>query len=348
MALRGVSSAISPNERLQHRLHPWTSFVIVPLFALANAGIHVDGELIGRAVRSPVTLGIVAGFVVGKPLGILGAVWLATRTWPGGLPRGLSWPTIAGGGVVAGVGFTVALLISSLAFHGPQLEEAKLGVLLAAVVSSLAGWGAFRVIDRLPGALRARQLSRTAAEIIDLSDDVDPERDHIRGAIDAPVTLVEYGDYQCPFCAQAEVAIRELLESFGDDLRYVWRHLPLNDVHPAAQVAAEAAQAAAAQGAFWPMHDTLLSHQDELAPDDLRRYAEELGLDVDRVWDDLRGRTHEQRVAEDVGSAEASGVVGTPSLFINGHRHEGAYDATTLTAAVREARTRAMLERPAA
>jgi Na+/H+ antiporter NhaA len=125
LALRGVSAVISPNERLQHRLHPWTSLVIVPLFALANAGIHLDAELIGRAVRSPVTLGIVAGFVVGKPLGIFGAVWLATRIWPGALPRSLSWPTIAGGGVVAGVGFTVALLISSLAFHGPQLEEGQ-------------------------------------------------------------------------------------------------------------------------------------------------------------------------------------------------------------------------------
>ena len=218
-------------------------------------------------------------------------------------------------------------------------------MLLAAGLSSLSAWASFRVIDRLPGAVRARQLSRTAAEIVDLSDDVDPDRDHIRGAVDAPVTLVEYGDYECRFCGQAEIAIRELLESFGDDLRYVWRHFPLNDVHPAAQVAAEAAQAAAAQGAFWPMHDTLLDHQDELAADHLRRYAEDLGLDADRLGDDVRGRTHAEHIAEDVGSAEASGVVGTPSLFINGHRYEGPLDATTLKAAVRDARTRAMPER---
>ena len=120
--------------------------------------------------------------------------------------------------------------------------------------------------------------------------------------------------------------IRELLDSFGDDLRYVWRHLPLNDVHPNAQMAAEAAEAAAAQGAFWEMHDKLLDHQDELTPPDLARYAEELGLDVERFWDELRRREHAPRVAEDVASADASGVAGTPSFFINGRRHQGAYD----------------------
>ena len=106
------------------------------------------------------------------------------------------------------------------------------------------------------------------------------------------MTLVEYGDYECPYCGQAEVVIRELLDSFGDDLRYVWRHLPLNDVHPNAQMAAEATEAAAAQGAFWEMNDKLLEHQDELTPPDLARYAEELGLDVERFWDELRRREH--------------------------------------------------------
>jgi protein-disulfide isomerase len=156
---------------------------------------------------------------------------------------------------------------------------------------------------------------------------------------------VEYGDYQCPYCGQAEVVVRELLASFGDELRYVWRHLPLNDVHANAQLAAEAAEAAAAQGAFWPMHDKLLVHQDALAPAELARYADDLGLDLDRFWDDLRQHTYAERVAEDVGSADASGVAGTPTFFINGHRHYGAYDAATLTAAVRAAQRRASLAR---
>jgi Na+/H+ antiporter NhaA len=337
---RGVASAISPNERLQYRLHPWTSFVIVPLFALANAGIHVNSGLLSDAYSSPITLGILLGYVVGKPLGILGSTAIVVRLRLG-LRRLLSWPVIAGGGVVAGIGFTVSLLISSLAFQGRELEEAKIGVLSAALVASLASWGVFRAIAHLPDWVRARQIASTEEEIIDLADDVDPERDHIRGAQEAPVTLVEYGDYECPYCGQAEIVVRELLDSFGDELRYVWRHLPLNDVHPNAQMAAEAAEAAAAQGAFWPMHDKLLQHQAELSPGDLRRYAEELGLDGDRFWKDVRRHEHAGRVADDVGTADASEVAGTPTFFINGRRHRGAYDVATLTSAVRSARARA-------
>ena len=143
------------------------------------------------------------------------------------------------------------------------------------------------------------------------------------------------------------MAIRELLDEFGDELRYVWRHLPLNDVHLNAQMAAEAAEAAGAQGAFWPMHDKLLADQDELMARDLKRYAEELGLDVERFWDELRRREHAERVAEDVASADTSGVAGTPSFFINGQRHQGAYDVETLSAAVRTARARARLREKA-
>jgi Na+/H+ antiporter NhaA len=339
----GVASAISPNERLQYRLHPWTSYVIVPLFALANAGIHLDGGLLSDALTSPVTLGIFFGYVVGKPLGILTASWLASRPRLGDIRLTLSWPVIAGGAAVAGIGFTVSLLISSLAFRGRELDEAKLGVLAAAAVSALGAWVVFRVIRRLPAETRARQLAGTADELLDLAVDVDDERDHVRGSPDAPVTLVEYGDYQCSYCGQAEVVIRELLESFGDDLRYVWRHLPLSDVHENAQTAAEAAEAAGEQGAFWPMHDALLEHQDDLDARHLTRYAEKLGLDVDDFWDALRSRRHAPRVAADVATADESGVVGTPTFFINGRRHQGAYDLDSLTAAVRRARQRARL-----
>jgi Na+/H+ antiporter NhaA len=340
-----VASAISANERLQYKLHPWTSFVIVPLFALANAGIHLDGQLLGDALTSPVTLGIVFGYVVGKPLGILGATWVASRF--SGVRRALSWPEIAGAGSVAGIGFTVSLLISSLAFEGRRLDEAKLGVLAAAVLSALLAWGVFRMLARLPAQVRARQLVGTTEDLVDLADDVEPGRDHVRGPDTAPVTLVEYGDYECPYCGQAEVVIRELLDSFGDDLRYVWRHLPLNDVHPNAQVAAEAAEAAGAQGDFWEMHDKLLDHQGELMAGDLARYAQELGIDVERFFEELRRHDHAPRVADDVATADASGVAGTPSFFINGRRHQGAYDIDTLTAAVQKARHGARLRQQA-
>jgi Na+/H+ antiporter NhaA len=343
----GVTSAISPNERLQYRLHPWTSFVIVPLFALANAGIHVDGGLISDAATSPITLGILFGYVVGKPIGIVTAVWLTSRPWVTGLRPAVSFPVLLGGGAAGGIGFTVSLLIASLAFDGQQLEEAKLGVLAAAIASTLLSWLVFRAIRRIPTEMRARQLLGTADDLLDLSDDVDPERDHVRGPDSAPVTLLEYGDYECPYCGQAEVVIRELLDEFGDELRYVWRHLPLNDVHTHAQLAAEAAEAAGAQGQFWGMHDRLLATQDELTGRDLKRYAEELGLDLDRFVDDIHGHEHTDRIAEDVATADASGVAGTPSFLINGRRHQGAYDVDTLSRAVRTARGRARLKEKA-
>ena len=344
----GLASAISANERIQYRLHPWTSFVIVPLFALANAGIDVNGGLLSDAATSPITLGILAGYVVGKPLGILAAAWLASRPRFGGLRRALSWPALAAGSAVAGVGFTVSLLISTIAFDGRQLEEAKIGVLATAIVAPMLAWTVMRLIRRLPPDVRARQVARTADPLLDLSNEVDPERDHVRGPETASVTLLEYGDYECPYCGQAEVAIRELLDSFGDELRYAWRHLPLNDVHRNAQMSAEAAEAAAAQGKFWEMHDLLLDHQEKLWPSDLDRYAGDLGLDVERFWEDLRTRQHAGRVAEDVESADASGVAGTPSFFINGRRHHGAYDVDTLSRAVRAARWRAGLGQTAA
>ena len=156
------------------------------------------------------------------------------------------------------------------------------------------------------------------------------------------MTLVEYGDFECPYCGRAEGAIRELLADFGD-LRYVWRHLPLNDVHTHAQLAAEASEAAADQGRFWEMYDTLLSRQENLTLRDLVRDAEELGLDTDQFREFLRKSKGAGRVAEDVDSADASNVSGTPSFFINGMRHYGAYDVDTLSKEVRAARIRALV-----
>jgi Na+/H+ antiporter NhaA len=347
-AQQTLTSAISENERLQIRLHPWTSYAIVPLFALANAGIHVDSALLGDAVGSPITLGIALGYAVGKPVGIVIAIWIAVHSGKHRPRLPITFPALRGVGAVAGIGFTVSLLIASLAFTGEQLEEAKIGILATTVLATLDGWVAVQMYKRVPASRRARQLGRTAEDIPDLIDDVDPERDHIRGPSDAPVTLLEYGDYECPYCGQAEAAVRELLADFGDDLRYVWRHLPLADVHPNAQMAAEAAEAAGAQGRFWEMHDWLLGHQDELRPFEVARHANELGIDLDRFWADLRQREHAARVAEDVASADASDVTGTPSFFINGRRHTGAYDIDTLRRLVRTARTRAQAQPAAA
>jgi Na+/H+ antiporter NhaA/predicted DsbA family dithiol-disulfide isomerase len=341
-ARAGLRTAISPNERWQRMFHPFTSYVVVPLFALANAGFPLSGSFLVHAYRSPITLGILIAYVVGKPVGITGAAALVTRASGGRIRPPVGWASVLGGGAVAGIGFTVSLLIATLAFHGQQLAEAKLGVLSTLVAAPLAASVVVSVTQQLPKRLRVRALVGRAEAIVDLAVPVDPGRDHIRGPDAAAVTLVEYGDLECPFCGRAETVIRELLADFGD-LRYVWRHLPLNDVHPHAQLAAEASEAAAAEGRFWDMHDLLLAHQGELELRDILRYAQELGLDLERFKSHLRKRKDAMRIAEDVESADVSGVSGTPTFFINGHRHQDAYDIDTLSKAVRLARTRAAL-----
>ena len=343
-ASQGLQAAVSPNARMLALYHPWTSYVVVPLFALANVGIALDGGFLAKAYGSPLTLGIVAAYVLGKPVGVTGMAWLASKLSRGRFSPPVGWVATAGGGAVAGIGFTVSLLIASLAFDGLELREAKLGVLTAALGASLLTWLVFRATAWLPRRTRIRALLGTSETLVDLAVPVDPGRDHIRGPHEAHVTVVEYGDFECPYCGRAEPVIRELLADFGD-LRYVWRHLPLSDVHPRAELAAEAAEAAAAQGAFWEMHDLLLAHQGDLSPRALRGYAEQLGLDLERFQEETQSHAHAPRVADDVDSADGSGVTGTPTFFVNDRRHEGAYDIETLSAAVRAARARSALVR---
>lgn len=332
-ARASLTSAVSLNERLQYRLLPWTSQVIVPLFALANAGVQFSSSLLSDAVSSPVTWGIILAYGIGKPVGILIASWIGTRKRFGGQRLTITWPALAAVGTSAGIGFTVSLLVASIAFadRPDLLDQAKLGVLLTALVAGALTWIAVWVMRHLPDEVRARQLGGTAEAIVDLADDVDPEHDHIRGNVDAPVTIVEYGDFQCPYCASAAPVIAELLERFDGDLRYVWRHLPLSDVHPDAQLAAEASEAAGAQGRFWEMADLMIGDNDDLRPATLLRHANALGLDAARFEDEVMRRRHRARVAEDVASADMSGVSGTPTFFVNGRRHQGVYDVDTLT-----------------
>ncbi|RKN33935.1 Na+/H+ antiporter NhaA [Micromonospora musae] len=341
----GLANTLSPNDRLQRIYHPWSSYVIVPLFGLANAGIGIDGPFLARAFTSPVTWGVLLGFVVGKPLAVIGTS--AGLTWisRGRVRPAVGWAGVLGSGTIAGVSFTVSLLIASLAFTGDQLAEAKVGVLSAAIVSSALTWTVFRVTNLLSKEKRTRALFGDVTELIDLIPEVDEKYDHVRGPADASVTLVQYGDFECPYCGKAEPVIRQLLGHA--DLRFVWRHLPLSDVHPQAQLAAEAAEAAAAQGRFWQMHDLLLDHQEKLNIPDLIKYAGDLGLDQNRFHDDLISHAHAARIDSDIDSADNSGVSGTPTFFINGRRHYGAYDITTLTAAIRMARARARLGREA-
>ncbi len=337
-----VADALSPNDRLQQLYHPWVSYLIVPLFALCNAGIAIDTSFLARAYTSPVTLGIIAGYLLGKPVGLVGAAALVTRLSRGRLRPPVGWASVLGIGALGGLGFTVSLLVATLAFDGDRLAEAKLGILTAAVGAAVLSWLVFRITGMFPAPRRARALLGTAESIVDLAVAVDDDRDHLRGPAEAPVTVVEYGDFECPYCGQAEPVVRELLAGHGD-VRYVWRHLPLTDVHPHAQLAALAAEAAADQDAFWAMHDLLLAHQEALRMVDLVGYARELGLDVARFERHVMDGRGTAQVEADLESADLSGVSGTPTFFVNGRRHQGAYDIATLSEAVRLAKTRAAI-----
>ena len=337
-----VRGAISPNERLQERYHTWTSYVIVPLFALANADIKISGSFLAHAYTSPATLGIMIGYIVGKPVGTTGGAWLVSKVTKGRLKPPVGWGAVVGVGAVAGIGFTVSLLIASLAFKGPELAEAKLGILSGAICATALTWVIFHGLDRLPPRTRLRALLGTSTTVTDLAVPVDPERDHIRGPENAIVTLVEYGDFECPYCGQAEPAIRELFREQAA-LRFVFRHLPLTEVHQHAQLAAEGAEAAHKQGAFWEMHDMLMDHQGALTARDLIGYAGELGLDTERFAADLRKHVGAGQIAEDIDSADLAAVSGTPTFFINGNRYYGAFDLAALTEAVHAAKGRAVL-----
>ena len=159
-------------------------------------------------------------------------------------------------------------------------------------------------------------------------------RDHIQGPADAPVTLMEYGDYQCPYCGEAYYVIKKLQKRVGDGMRFVFRNFPLNSIHPYAEGAAEAAEAADAQGKFWEMHDTLYEHQDELRPEQLLAHAKWLELDLPRFADDLTNRVYAERVREDFLSGVRNGVNGTPTFFINGVRFDGSYEFENLLEAI--------------
>ncbi|MBV2353814.1 Na+/H+ antiporter NhaA [Streptomyces sp. J2-1] len=341
-AIQGLAQTISPNERLEQKFLPWVSYVFVPVFALANAGIELSGATLADAFTSPLTLGILAGCLLGKVIGIVVSMAAARGLSGGRLRPNVGWGAVTAGGAIAGAAFTVSLLIASIAFRGADLDRARIGILATIPGAFLLSWTSTVLLRLLPPARRARALLGGAEPLTDLAVPVDPRHDRVRGPADALVTVVEYGDFECPYCGLAEPAVRELL---GDetDVRYVWRHPPLTDVHPNAQLAAEASEAAARQGRFWEMHDVLLANQHALTVRDLIAYADQLGLNAEEFKQSLTRREGARRISEDIDSADLSTVSGTPTFFINGRRHHGAYDIASLTEAVSHARLRALL-----
>jgi len=166
---------------------------------------------------------------------------------------------------------------------------------------------------------------------------VSEERDHIQGPKEAAVTLVEYGDYECPYCGAAYPIVKEVQARMGDRLRFVFRNFPITTSHPHAERAAEAAEAAASQGPFWQMHDLLYENQKRLSDQDLRAYADTVGLDLDSFDKELAEHVHAERVREDFMSGVRSGVNGTPTFYVDGVRHDDSYDLETLLAALERA-----------
>lgn len=327
-ASRGLRDSISINERLQIQFGPYVSFLVLPLFALVNAGVRLTAETMSAAMRSPLTWGIVAGLVLGKLIGITAATWLVARVRWGQLAPGLTLRRIAGGAALSGIGFTISLFIIDVAIDDPlHQDEARVGVLVASLLAFLLGWAIFKLTDRL---------SPPEAVGMKLVRQVDPDRDHVRGPADAPLTLVEYGDFECPFCSRATGSIDQVRKHFGDELRYVWRHLPLERVHPRAFDAARASEAAALQGKFWELAREMFAHPDDLEWSDIYRYAVAAGIDIEQFDKDVRVHASKvlHRVQDDAQDAEVMDLNSTPTFFVNGNRHKGPWDAANLIRAL--------------
>lgn len=325
-AANSLRESISINERLQSAYAPYIAYVILPLFALANAGVVLSPEILSGAIASPLTWGIVVGLVVGKMLGVFGSAAVMKLLRIGEFGPGLTLDRIAGGAALCGIGFTISLFIVDLSISDEQAQnEARVGVLAASVIAFLFATVIFRISDAVrPGGDTRQTLARP----------VDPRRDHVFGPADAPYTIVEYGDFQCGFCLKASGSIQEVHGVLGDRLRYVWRHAPLTQFHPNALAGAEASEAAALQGRFFEFERGLFADQENQRPSDIVRLARDLGLDVERFERDLTSPEVTGRVQDDILDAEAMGITSVPTLFINGRRHTGPYDAQSLIRAL--------------
>ncbi|NYF16706.1 Na+/H+ antiporter NhaA [Microbacterium sp. AK009] len=329
-AANSLRESISINERLQSAYAPYVAYVILPLFALANAGVQLTPEILAGAMGSALTWGIVIGLVAGKFLGVFGSSAVLRVLKIGDFGPGLTLDRIAGGAALCGIGFTISLFIVDLAIDDDLAQnEARVGVLAASVLAFIVATIVFRVSDAMhPDVQTGETLVRA----------VDPRRDHIFGSMDAPYEIVEYGDFQCPFCLKASGSIEEVRRELGDQLRYVWRHAPLTQQHPNALAGAEASEAASLQGRFFEFERGLFSDQEHQLPSDIVRLAASLGLDVERFERDLTSPEVTARVRDDMLDAEAMNISAVPTFFLGGRRHHGPYDAQTLIRSLQASR----------
>jgi len=215
-ARASITRSMSANERMQLLYRPWVVTVVVPLFALSNAGVRIDADRLADTLTSTMVVAVVVGLVGGKLLGVWSGAMLASRFGWGQLLPGVDQPRLLGGAALCGMGFTISLFIIDLALDDPELaDQARLGVLLASVLALALGLTIFRMADR-------RRPLQVVSRPTRLDQEVAVDADHVKGPTDAPLTLVEYGDFECPFCGRATGAVDQVRAHFGDELRYVF------------------------------------------------------------------------------------------------------------------------------
>ncbi|WP_281268442.1 Na+/H+ antiporter NhaA [Xylanimonas oleitrophica] len=320
-----IARAVSVNERLHNLYAPYVNLAVVPLFAVANAGVVLDAPTLRSAMTSPVTWAVILGLVGGKLVGVTLGATAAVGLRLGRLAPGLHARHLVAGGLVSGIGFTISLFIIDLALTDSTLRaDARIGVFAASVIAGLLAAAAF--------ALAARTDRRRPTPAEPLIRPVDGGRDHLRGEPDAPTQLVVYASFAFGVAGRAVETVDELRAELGEQLQFIFRHLPTDD--PVALESAQAVEEASAQGRFWQMHDALAATAGRLTSRDVRRCAAEAGLNLDRLDDALRHGSHLARVREDAADAAAMGLPGPPAFFVNGLLYDGPVDVEALRAAL--------------
>ncbi len=326
-AREAVTFSVPMNQRLSTAIAPYVNYLVVPLFALANAGVVLSGSTLAAAFASALTWGIIAGLVVGKTLGIAGASMVVLKLSPGSRLPGLDGPRLAGVGALSGMGFTISLLVVGMAIDDPMAaDQARVGVIAASMLALALSWAIFRVSRRL------MPLPRPAGE--KLERPVDPEDDHIRGREDAPATLVVYSPIGYDYRRRTAVALRQTRNAMGDSVRIVFRH---HAVEGAEITGALALEAAAEQGRFWEMHDALVAERNALDTECVRSIAERIGLDVERFETRITHQEDWERVENDNMDMENAETEEKTLIYLNGARVDGPLHSMELVARVRAA-----------
>ena len=331
-AVVGIARSISMNARMQKMLHLYVVLLIVPIFALANAGVPINGEVLSHAIVSPLFWGILGGLVIGKFGGILGATIAITKMRIAEMPPGIRYRHIAGGAMLTGIGFTISLFIVDLAIADPlQQSIARIGVLVASFLAAMFGLGAFYIVTRYD---RARAPARKK-----LVRPVDPAEDHILGPVHAPVQIVNYDKLGGTDDDLTSELVERLYSRFEEDISYVFRHNPRENL--VAIQAAEALEAVALQSQrlFWRMHRELvkINAEEDLDAHEIRRAAVTVGAHLTRMEETVRRGETANRVERDVLDAKTMELRSTPHFFINGENYDGPISYEGLAAAIEAA-----------